>query len=263
MDSFRKAYYGKGLSQGEALGIAVRDCIRAYGMFEPAEGRASEEAKTWDRVAAGIISYLREWPPEEDHLRPAIFNGEVSSEFSFAIPLPIDHPDTGEPILYGGVFDAMMRFGETGWNKEKDYSHLPLYGYDDKTTYQMGPSWAADWVMRGQFIGYYWSARQAEFPLEGFIVRGTAFQKTQIKHQEAILYIPEWKVEQWYENLLNRIERLINIYKLGYYEKNWGDACASYGGCPYKTLCDSPSPHKWIKTHYKLRTWSPIDLEKI
>lgn len=263
MDVWRKEFYGARKTYGESLGIAVRECIRHYGMYEPPQGKASEEAKTWDRVAAGIISYLENWRPEEDHLRPAVFDGTPSSEFSFAVPLPINHPDTGEPLLYSGVFDAVMRFGETGWDPDKDYTYLPLYGYDDKTTYQMGAGWSSDWIMRGQFIGYFWAARQLGFDLKGFIVRGTAFQKTQIKHAEAILYFPPWKVEQWYSNLLATIEKAITTYKTGYFGKNWGDACAAYGGCSYKILCDSDSPHKWIQTHFKRRTWSPIDLEKL
>ena len=114
MEAFRLSFYQDGKPEQEALGDGLVKAFRTYGMYEPPERRASEAAKTWDRVGASMISYVREYPPAHDHLRPAVFDGKVSTVFSFAVPLPIDHPDTGEPLLYGGVFDCIMRFGEKG-----------------------------------------------------------------------------------------------------------------------------------------------------
>ena len=264
LEVFRHSYYGDGKDKQDSLQAGVLAAIKSYGSHEPGENaKPSEAAKTWDRVAASVISYTQMWPPETDHIRPAIFDGKASAEFSFGIPLPIPHPDTGEPILYGGVFDAMVRFGDSGFTFGHTYDDLPLYGLDDKTTYQMGASWAEDWSLRGQFLGYYWAARKLGFPLRGFVVRGTAIQKTQIKHMECILLPGEWKIEEWYSDLLQTVNEMVSCYEHALYGKNWGDSCVAYGGCPYNRLCDSPSPEKWIQTHYEERTWSPIDLEKL
>lgn len=266
-DAFRKAYYGQGVSASEALELGAQALIASYGDYEPpADGRPSEVAKSWDRVLDAYLTYYQQYPPHNDHVVPVLWDQPdgtrgVASEFSFATPfLDLSNPDTGEPLLYGGKFDQLVHLCPGAWSGSytPEVTAAPLYGFDDKTTYQMGPTWASQWKMRSQFLGYTWGMQQLGTKLQGFIVRGAAVQKTQIKHVQTVLSFQSWKIEEWLETTAHTIIELLNCYESGTWVKDFDGACTMYGGCTYVELCDSPHPERWISGSYEERSWSPI-----
>lgn len=263
LETFRRLFYAEGKTKDEALQAAVLTCIRSYGDYDPPDTeKLSVRSKTWDRVCAAVCEYVHHYPPEFDHARPAIIGGKVAAEFSFAVPLPLRHPVTNEPLLYAGRFDSAMRVGGQGFDPTVDYSVLPLFGEDDKTTYQMGPQWSEQWDLRGQLIGYAWAARTLGFRFDGFLVRGAAIQMRDIKHSECVLHIPSWKIDEWYQDTLLEIQHQLQAWKNAYWKKAWGSACTMYGGCPYSTLCNSQHPDSYLQTHYETRFWNPVQAEK-
>jgi len=241
---FRKEYYSGRKDKDAALVAGARALIKEYGDFDP-----DNSPKTWDRVLTTFIAYYDEHPPETDFIEPLILNGEPSVEFSFAVPLPIAHPDTGDPILYGGKFDSIMQMAAL------------QVGFDDKTTGSMGQTWSDQWGLRGQFTGYMWGAREHGIKLGAFIVRGAAIQKTQVKFATAITYRPDWMIDRWYESLLSTVNRMIEDYKSNKWDLNLADACTTYGGCAFTRLCESPDPISWLDQYYTKRTWEPIIAE--
>ena len=175
---FRKLYYSGQADFQTSLRKAVVELIKSYGNLEPINSY-----KTWDRTVQAFISFYDYWKPETDIIQPTMIHDKPSVEFSFAIPLPINHPETHEPILYAGKFDALMDMGG-------------VFVYDDKTTKNMGEKWSEQWDMRQQFTGYVWGAQQSGIHTKGVIIRGAAIQKTQIKFNQAITYRPRWMIDR-------------------------------------------------------------------
>lgn len=252
LEVFRRAYYEQEYEFDPAVEAAVLATIVEYGDHElPPD---SKKAKTWDRTVTALLSYLREWDPRMDKLKP------TGIEFSFAIPLPINHPVTGDPLLYTGRCDMIG---------ERDGIR---YVVDDKTTGAFSATWAESWRIRGQFSGYCWAAREYGYDVKGAVVRGTAIQKTQIKHLEIITPRTPSQIERWYTNMLATLRwnmafhgEALNQWAMGkpirdvsnVYIKNYGSVCSQYGNCAYLSLCAIDDPEDWLPS-YQRYVWNPL-----
>ena len=142
----RKAFYEQGQSKEEAEALGLAALIFAYGDFEcPADS-----AKSLERTAGALEFYYASYPFGECGLTPIKFpDGRWAIEFSFAEPLDIAHPVTGDPILYTGRLDCIGEFAGG------------IYGVDEKTASSLGASWSKQWEMRSQFTGYQWEIGRA------------------------------------------------------------------------------------------------------
>jgi len=249
IETFRLKYYRDGLDIANSFADAMAAMILEWGDFEPAWSWDDElENKSLDRLIIALGMYIEQYNPMTDHIQPRIVNGVPSVEFTFALPIPdVYHPDTGEPLLYAGRFDMIGVYNEAEFN------------VDEKTTKQFGPTWAQQWRMRGQFIGYAWAAREYGHTTVGTIVRGIRFTKTAIDFQEAIVYHPQWEIDRWLIQLQHDAQRMIQCYENGYFDYDLSSACSSYGGCSYRTLCESETPERWVDGYYTRRIWNPLD----
>jgi len=256
LDKFRQIYYDPDrttdVPQSEHFDRAVIEATKvltiAYGDFEPLE---KNQNKTWERVFGAMCYYLSVWHPEQDVLKPTIMNGKPATEFSFAEPLHEEfcrHPDTDEPLLYTGRFDSIMEMR----------SPLNLFAYDDKTTSQLGASWADSWTLQSQFMGYAWGAQRYNLNLQGTIIRGVSILKNSYGHSQAIVYHPKWVIERWYTSTVYAVQQMINDYKAGYWNAALNQACSNYGGCELKMLCEAPDPSVWIEPYFEKNLWNPL-----
>lgn len=240
----RKAFYDGGESEERALAAGLHALLEAYGEFDcPADS-----AKSNVRMAQAFEYYLsEEWSPGRDTARPArMASGKHAIEFSFAEPLPIDHPETGQPIIYTGRADMIVELNGGLWVE------------DDKTTKSLGAKWANQWEMRSQFSGYAWAARKQGWKVDGVLVRGVAILKTEFKRAQHITYRPEWETDRWLEQTLRDIKRMITAWQTGYFDWNMGEACGEYGGCDYLTICKRPNPDEWMDAYFTKRRWDPL-----
>ena len=240
----RLAIYGEKLPVHEGLERGMLAAIEAYGDFQTPEGK---EQKGVDRVIQAMASYFEHYPPGTDHVQPMFASdGKPMVEFTFGIPIPVLHPDSGEPIIYAGRFDMVGLYNDQ------------VFCVDDKTTTQLGPTWPAKWNLRGQFTGYAWACQQYGKPVVGAIVRGTSFLKNSFGHAEAIQMRPQWMIDQWYEQLIHDVTRWIRAWESGWFDQDFNETCAEYGGCPFQRLCTSSDPENWIEGYYKERDWDPL-----
>lgn len=238
----RKAYYGEGLAIRAALERGMSAAIVEYGRHEPPDHK---KQKSCERVVFALADYFEHYPPGTDQIQPHKVNGDPCVEFTFSIPLPILHPETGNPFLYAGRFDMLgVRNGQ-------------LVVVDEKTTSQLGPTWPSKWNLRGQFTGYIWACQQFGYPVLGAIVRGVSFLSKGYGHSEAPQFRAQWMIDQWYDQLLHDIERMVQAWKTGWYDQDFGDTCAEYGGCPFQMFCTSSNPENWISKFAK-REWDPL-----
>jgi hypothetical protein len=245
----RKLFYGSAQWPLEkAIEEGMKEALVHYGDVVVPEAK---EQKGPDRVLTALKEYFLKYPPGADYVQPYMVDGEPSVEFTFTIPLPINHPDSGEPILYAGRFDLLGLFNGQ------------LICVDEKTTSQLGASWAKQWNLRSQFTGYCWAAQQYGLPVVGALVRGVSFLKFTKANpgghgfEESIQMRPDWMIEAWYNQLLRDVNKMVAAYKEGFYDQNLHEACGSYSGCPFQRLCTVQDPDNWIEGYYLPREWHP------
>lgn len=242
----RRAFYIDGLGREAAIEKGVGALLTKYGDFE-APSHGSGSAKTAERMAGAFVFYWDHYPLNHETAYPILLpGGDRAVEFSFAHPLPIDHPETGNPILYAGRMDAILSYANG------------VFIFDEKTTSSLGPTWGDKWDLRSQFTGYCWGARESGIPVNGVVVRGVSILKTKYETQEAITYRPDHQINRWYVELLHHIERAKEWYKRGEWFHALDDACESYGGCPFKKVCMADIPEPYLESYFERRHWDPV-----
>lgn len=244
LETIRRSFYEQNLPQGESLFRGVVEATKFYGNYEPPENHA----KNYETLIHGLYSYVERYPLATDYITPiALPSGKRAVEFTFAVPIPeVIHPQTGNPILYGGRFDMIGKFQNT------------IFGLDDKTTGQLGPSWSKQWDLNSQITGYSWAAGMSGFPLAGMLVRGQSILKNSFGFAEVVEYRPQWQIDRWLDQLVTDVKRMIEVWKKGHYDMNLASSCNSYGGCKFMTLCKSREPEKWLEGEYKNHFWNPL-----
>ena len=243
MEVARTAFYLEGQSPDDSVAAGLGALLAAYGDFEcPADS-----AKSAERTAGALEFYFSHYRLGEDRAIPMTLpGGKRGIEFSFLEPLDIKHPETGDPIMYSGRMDMMCEF---------EGMHL---GEDDKTASQLGASWPRQWDLRSQFTGYVWGAARAGIKLDGFLVRGVSILKTKYDTLQAITYRPDWMIDRWYAQLMRDIQRMIRAWEEGYWGWNLDHACAEYGGCPFRGVCQMKEPQALLETQFQRRKWDPV-----
>jgi hypothetical protein len=197
-------------------------------------------------MAGAFEFYWSNYPLEEETGPLVLAGGKRAIEVSFAEPLPINHPVTGDPLLYCGRMDAILSYAGGA------------YITDEKTTTQLGASWSRQWDLRSQFIGYAWGANQIGIRVDGTIVRGVSILKTKYDTQQAIMSQPEWKIQRWYEEMLQHVTNMLQAWKTGVWLHNFDHACAEYGGCQFRDACQSQDETPWLETYFERRQWNPL-----
>lgn len=247
VEQARRAYYEQGLTPDEAVGVGLGALIQRYGDFEC----PPDSAKSLERTAGALEFYFEQYPLGADGAEPLLFpSGQRGIEFSFAQPLPINHPVSGDPLLYTGRADMIAE------------AYGGIYIYDEKTTSSLGPSWARQWEMRSQFTGYCWAATQFGFNPAGVCIRGVSILKTKYDTQQVLSYRSPYEIDRWLEQTCRDIERMIENWKAGYWDFNLDHACSEYGGCALQSVCKSSNPEKWLETYFIRRVWDPLAREE-
>lgn len=228
----------------EAVMAGIAALIAAYGDYEA----PASSAKSCERMVGALDYYLNvAFPLGEDGTPPLILpSGKAAIELSFAEPLPIKHPVTGDPILYTGRSDMFVQYCGG------------IYGLDDKTTSSLGQSWLKQWEMRSQFTGYMWAAAQNGINLDGFLVRGVSILKTKYDHLQVPTNRSKDEISRWFDQTCRDVERWIRMWQEGYYDYALDGACTEYGGCAFTTVCKSSSPESYLPVYFHKRVWDPL-----
>ena len=242
LEAARNAFYLHGATPTRAKAVGVITLLKSWGDYDPHWG----QPKGLDLMVLALWETLDYWPLGEDIVAPLEYGDRNGVEFSFALPIGVDHPTTGEPILYTGRIDMLCIYEQA------------LFAEDDKTTGQLGATWTRQWDLRAQFTGYCWALREYNLPAAGTLVRGTSIQKLGNKHATAIVYQPDWKIDRWLRQTRRDINRMIECWREGYWDFNLGDSCTAFGGCPFKDLCNSANPERLIPTNFVERVWDPL-----
>lgn len=248
LETTRLAYYGEKLDAVTAQALGLQTLISEYGDFAAPE-RGSGASKSLDRMIEAFSYYFKAFPLDVDPVQPHYAsNGKPMVEFNFALPISEDlrHPETMEPILFAGRADMVANYAGA------------LSIYDDKTTGQLGGSWAAQWNRRSQFTAYSWAAREYGIPVSQIVVRGIAILKTTINHAQAVTVRTPHHIQEWHTQIQRDIRRAIECWESGYFDVNLSDACSSYGGCQFQQPCMSSNPDPWLDGQFERRAFNPV-----
>ena len=244
----RRAFFERGLEPAAAEALGLHALIKKYGSFEC----PPDSGKSLERTAGALEFYFDCYPMDADPAVPiALPTGGRGIEFSFAEPLEINHPVTGNPLIYAGRMDTIINYAGG------------IFGEDDKTTSSLGASWPRQWDLRSQFTGYCWGAAKAGIPLQGFLVRGVSILKTKYDTMEAITYRPQWQIDRWYEKLHRDLRRMIVAWEDGYWDYDLNNACNEYGGCIFRQICLMKEPESWLDAGFEKRVWDPVGRTEI
>lgn len=243
IEAARNSFYvlNQGAELAEAAGLLA--LVKHYGDFEcPADS-----AKSLERMCGALEYYFSCYPLGADGAEPiTLAGGRRGIEFSFAEPLAIKHPVTGDPILYTGRSDMIAeRAGG-------------IYIYDEKTTSSLGASWGRQWEMRSQFTGYGWAAAKQGIKTQGSIVRGISILKTKYDTLEVPTYRSEYELERWEAQTIRDIRRMISMWEEGYWDWSLDGACTEYGGCSFVSVCKSSDPATWLPVKFQQKVWDPL-----
>jgi hypothetical protein len=222
----------------------VSRLLSEWGNYEAPDGHAKNLVSCW----AALDAYVEEYPFDTDYIQPMRrADGSAAVEFTFALPLPVIHPVTGNPIFYCGRFDMLGQVANE------------CYVVDEKTTGRTWPgNWVDQWKMRGQFIGYTWAAREAGYNCKGALVRSPLILKRDIRMLATPpMYYPDWHIERWYNQTVRDVQRLVTAWETNQWDKDFGEACAMYSGCSHLGLCTAQDPSLWFG-EYEDRLWNPL-----
>jgi hypothetical protein len=243
LETTRRAFFEEKRPAEESLELGTAMLVKKYGSFEC----PPESAKSLPRMVGALEYYFSVFPLETDPMRPFEWApGKHGIEFTFAIPLPFDHPETGEPLIYSGRADMIGQMG------------AGLYIEDDKTASQLGASWSSQWDMRSQFTGYAWAAAQSGLQVDGIVVRGISILKTKYDHMQCITYRQPWMIDRWLKQVLRDLSRMEEMWKEGYFDYNLDESCNGYSGCLFRRVCLSNTPQIWLEADYEKRVWDPL-----
>jgi len=241
----RRKFYQEGLDEMEAILEGVLAAWIEYGSFDPGDRYVN---KSPERVAYALVEYFTEYPLATDKIQPYYqANGEPAIEFEFSFPLETRHPLTGDPLLYGGRFDLVGEYMSSLWV------------VDEKTATRLGPQWLKSFTLRGQLLGYCFAARSFDLPVNGFIIRGISFLRDYYGHAEVIEVVPDYRLEQWREQVEVDASKMVDAWNRGRYSWSFGEACNAYGGCPFLNLCDKQNWTEWWQQFYDIDYWNPLD----
>lgn len=245
LEHARRAFYLDHLPADEAAAIGIRELWKHYGEFEEPE----DSPKSALRMAGALEFYFSAYPLGSDGATPHVFGAQSHGiEFSFVEPLSVRHPTTGDPVLFSGRADMVCdSFGG-------------LFLYDEKTTGQLGATWAKKWDQRSQFTAYCWGLRGHGIKPTGVVVRGVAIYKDGYDTQQAITYRSDWEVDRWEEQVNREVGQMITAWESGVWDYNLDDSCIAYGGCGFQRICKTPPADRdrWFSLYYERRAWNPV-----
>lgn len=249
LEAARNSFFRDGHTADASIWDGCAAVIHAWGE----EDLYEDEKKGLGRVLGGLDYYLTEaFPLATDYMLPfELEPGKRAVECNFGLPIGINHPVTGDPILYAGRFDMLAVHRD----------QQVLFVEDDKTTSSLGATWSARWTLRSQFTGYVWGAQQYGLPVAGAIVRGISFLSNHYEKAESIQMRPQWMVDQWLATTQEDIREMIRSWEREIWLANLDDSCAAYGGCPYITLCSTPNPEPFVPVYYEEHKWNPLEVK--
>ncbi len=136
MEVARRAYYIDNRSPKVSVALATLAMLQYWGDFIPPFTSGTFAQKDMVNTITALWYYFDEYPLDTDHIKPySSADGKPAIEFTFALPIDVAHPETGDPLIYAGRCDMLGYYKKMG------------AVIDEKTTKQLGDAWIKQWRM--------------------------------------------------------------------------------------------------------------------
>lgn len=246
LHAYRASYYAPGPFCGDythAVAEGWRHIVDKWGDYK---APLDSPKQLW-RVLEAFGEYVHHWSPLTDHITPHTVNNLPAAEISFAEPLKVLHPLTGDPIHYVGRIDLVGVFEKALWI------------IDDKTCTQLGKTWMDSWLLRGQFQGYMRVAREYGYPVIGTKIRAACFRSKGVELAEATVLWRDWLADEWWDSVNFRVAHLLERWHGNYWPKSFNSACTAYSGCDFRSICLTPDESLVVPFEYERHIWDPVN----
>jgi hypothetical protein len=270
-EQVRRQFYVHQRSPDEALASGLLKMLDEYDSIDIRIGADNPESKlypkSWKRLSMALKCYFGEGDRSQVRTDSGSFKlgedpytpintgdnsrGEPGIEFSGLLPIPLNHPETGQQLSFSIRFDGLCD-GPFG-----------LVGLDEKTGSSMDSLWASKWSLRGQFLNYIHVARELGYPIKGIVARGIILQKTQFHFPEGLVLPPDEVVKHCWKDTLATITRARDAWKSKRYVSAFGDPCNAFGGCQFRQICEAGGAAKDQYDLYAISRWHPELGERI
>ena len=118
-----------------------------------------------------------------------------------------------------------------------------LYVVDTKTTKTgLTSYYFANFTPNNQVYAYLWAAKHIlKLPVVGFIVEAAQTGANFTRFERAVFKVNDEVIEEWYIDAMHKVD-LSNMYARDNYYPADFTACANYGGCKFRDICnEAPS----------------------
>lgn len=231
----RKAFYQDGVEREQAEFLGFKRIMREWSYHDFGED-GPRPNKSLGQAVNAYYDYHDKFPMDTTDIKPVLYGPTPAIEFSFSIPTPILHPQSGEPILFEGTLDMIAGMEDT------DKAVL----VDEKTCQFVSDSWLKAFALRSQFIGYTYAAQHFKWPIHGVLVRGIVMKRAGgIEFVSPFYQYDKHMITEWWLTFSSVIQDMVDTYKqLRYPRKALGDACSAFAGCAFQDRCLSPTPER-------------------
>lgn len=144
---------------------------------------------------------------------------------------------------------------------------------DHKTTTVMGEKFMDDKERSSQFPGYVYAARYlsrslfGDMPVFGARINALALRTAGFEFKQFDLPIADWKVAEWQEETLEKVQRLVlsvDEFLISKVSLPTREHCVTkYGKCPYFDVCSSHETMRsrllFDPSYYYISDWSPLE----
>ncbi len=227
----RRAFFELGEEAPYAVEAGRCALHEAWGDFEP----PPRHVKTRAAMEGALVGYFAKWPLGADGFTPVRMpDNRLGIEIHFEWPLPMPHPETGAVLPYTGRLDLLAETAEGD-----------VWVIDEKTTglragYGISLEWGLQWVLDAGLTGYVEWARRAlpHRNVVGVQVRGCGIGPKQYEFVALSHYRSPGQCAQWRAQVERDVQRWIDMYKSGVYDKALDHACAPYSRpCNFIRAC--------------------------
>lgn len=241
--------YEKLKALGEDQESAMRSALKAT-LALMRERKFDERDTTYTRLnmARAMVWYIDHYG--DDPAKTLILkDGQPAVELSFRVPLPINSPD-GDPYLYCGHIDRMIRYGSEIFNNDYKTTKSAL---DEKYFSQFSPDGQMSGYIYGTKIGYGEA-------IAGAMIDAVQLGVTFNRYHRSFIYRNDDQIEEWLENTCYWIKQAEIYATSGKWILN-EESCSNYGGCTMRSICSKPRSTRqlFFNDKFEHNPWNPLD----
>lgn len=271
-----------------AFGIAFHEGVAAYRLAKKAKASYQDALKASQE--GFLAAYKKHMPPEalsevmtDAKRSPAnglrLLTGYVNHyepigtqwlyvEVPFALWLgQISNPDGigVKDLIYVGIIDGVGE--KQGRIDVNDIKTTGMFAND---------AWLEGFKMDQGLLGYMVAAREVlgidthYASIHGVWVQGEPKDPKRAKPLDEYfltkeIYWDDEQIAEWQANTLSTVTKIERAKFEASFDKDYGQNCGAFGGCPYRPLC-SVTPKfrpQMIAMDYERKIWTPLEDERL